>query len=126
MLNNTAVSISKTINNNNILTGPLYIPVAQSSAGANVTPPALQSMFVCNACCCPSCKVVLWDQVNTPKGINADGNGADNDAVAEAAQLFCNKPKRQAVKVRNPDIISPGRHLPTATAEPGTKYFVDK
>lgn len=35
--------------------------------------------------------------------MNGDGSVADNDVVAEAAQLFCNRAKRQAVKVRNPD-----------------------
>lgn len=35
--------------------------------------------------------------------MNGDRNVADDDAVADAAQPFCNKPKRQAVKVRNPD-----------------------
>lgn len=67
----------------------------------------------------------MWDQVHTPKGMNGDGNVADND-VAEVAQLVCNKPKRQAVKVRNPDkYLLSGRHLPTAAAETRTNNFVD-
>ena len=74
------------------------IPV--STISACHAPPAFQSM---TAAYRSRSKVVLWDQAHTPRGIrgiNGDGSVADNDVVAEeAAQLLCNMPKRQAVKV---------------------------
>lgn len=44
-------------------------------------------------------KIIVWDEAQTPKAINATGDNTDNDVTAEAAQFLLHRPKRQAVKV---------------------------